>query len=305
MATVVAESGAFHPKPMAHLPAGVLGGSYTASVPLIRPSRLTTKRNGGVGKDLSEGWCLNFGVGCTHGCPFCYVDEIHKRFGRTRYGDAIAERWGDYMLVPSNLGEAIEKTNWSRWKGVEVMMSSTHDPYLPILAPWARKILEVALSAGVEFCLQTRSFLVVKDLDLLAQYPDQVRLQVSIATMNSELARIVEPRVPTPQVRLEVLRKAKASGLDVGVILAPIFPPVRVRPDVEQDIHELADALKAIRPDHVYGESLHARGQNLRMVEEDLEDRIRLTPGFDRGIARTFHGELERVGLKGTWWYEH
>ncbi|MGQ0797005.1 MAG: radical SAM protein, partial [Methanobacteriota archaeon] len=240
--------------PEIRVPTGVVSGAYQASVPLIRRSRLTSRDNGGVGKQLSDGWCLNFAVGCTHACPFCYVDEIHKRFGRSRYGEAVLQKWGDYLLVPSNLDEAIERTPWTKWAGVEVMMSSTHDPYLPKLAGSARKILERALPAGVEFCLQTRSFLVTRDLDLLARYPHQVRLQVSIATMDSELARLIEPRVPPPAARLEVLRRAREAGLNVGVILAPIFPPTRVRPDVLKVLEAMAQALEEFRPYHIYGE---------------------------------------------------
>ncbi len=284
------------------LPAGVVGGSYQASIPLIRPSRLTSEKNGGVGKDLSEGWCLNFAVGCSHGCNFCYVDEIHKRFGRARYGEAVKQRWGNYLLIPANLEEAIARTPWKRWAGKEVMMSSTHDPYLPKLASSARRILERALPSGVRFCLQTRSYLVTKDLDLFAAYRDQIRLQVSIATMNRDFARLIEPRVPTPEGRLEVLRKAREAGLNIGVILAPIFPPTRSRPDVIADIRCMAERLAVLRPNLVYGESLHVRGQNLTLIEEDLGERVSLTPGFDQGVAKVFHRELRRVGLKGTWW---
>src|SRR3972149_3952875 len=106
-------------QPRAGLPAGVVGGTYLASIPLIRRSRLTSKQNGGVGKQLSDGWCVNFAVGCTHGCDFCYVGQSHKRSGRHRYGDAVLERWGNYMLVPSSLEEAIARTPWSRWRGKE------------------------------------------------------------------------------------------------------------------------------------------------------------------------------------------
>ena len=122
------------PRPVPVVPRGVLAGSYRCSIPLIRPSLLTTKSRGGVGKNLSEGWNLNFAVGCTHACPFCYVDPIHKRFGAKRYGEAVRQTWGDYLLVPENLDEAIERTKWSRWDGLEVMISSTHDPYLPNVA---------------------------------------------------------------------------------------------------------------------------------------------------------------------------
>lgn len=291
------------PQPEISVPAGVAEGTYRATIPLIRPSKLTSKKRGGVDKELSEGWCLNFAVGCTHACPFCYVDSIHKRFG-SRYGDITQQKWGDYLLVPSNLGEAIEKTPWSRWTRKEVMMSSTHDPYLPKLARWARRILEAALPAGVRICLQTRSFLVTKDLDVLERYSSQVRLQVSIATLNRELARKIEPRVPPPEARLEVLRKARDKGLRVGIILAPIFPPTSSRPDFVADIRELAQLLAELRPDHVFGESLHIRGENLRLVEEALGERIFLGRGFDKAAGRVFRRELEAVGLKGVWWAE-
>jgi len=116
---------------------------------------------------------------------------------------------------------------------------------------------------------------------------------------------LVEPRVPPPDARVEVLRRAKDAGLEVGVILAPIFPPTAKRPDVIEDLSAMAQVLKDIEPDHIYGESLHIRGENLRLVEEALGERIRVTAGFDRGIARIFHRELRKSGLKGTWWYGH
>ncbi len=286
------------------VPKGVQEDTYRCSPPLIRPSKLTTKENGGVGKDLSEGWNLNFAVGCTHACPFCYVDSIHKRFGASRYGGIVSNKWGDYFLVPENLQEAIESTPWDRWAQKEVMMSSTHDPYLPKLAGAARTILEHALSSGVRICLQTRSFLVTRDLGLLAEYNDQVRLQVSIATMNHDLARKIEPRVPSPESRFEVLRRAKARGLNTGVILAPIFPPNSARPDFVSDIEALASELGDIRPDHVYGESFHVRGVNVKLVEDAIQEEIFIGRGFDRAAERVFYRELEAVGLRGTWWAE-
>ena len=286
------------------VPLGVAEGVYRATIPLIRPSKLTSKSRGGVGKELSEGWCLNFAVGCTHACPFCYVDTIHKRFGG-RYGSLPQLKWGDYFLVPSNIQEVIEKTPWPRWAGKEVMMSSTHDPYLPNLAAHARKILERALPAGVRFCIQTRSVLIAKDFDLLCDYADQIRLQVSIATMNRELSKRIEPRVPPPSRRLEVLAAAKRAGLKVGVILEPVFPVCALRPDIQEDLRSIAHELARIRPDHIYGESLHVRGENIQLVENAIGKLPRLTNGFDRGVAKLFHQELTRVGLSGTWWPEH
>ena len=277
-------------------------GSYRCSIPLIRQSKLTSKQRGGVGKNLSDGWNLNFAIGCTHACPFCYVDPMYKRFGVSRYGSIVRHKWGNYFLIPENLDEAIERTPWSRWKGVEVMMSSTHDPYLPRLAASARRILEHALPAGVRVCLQTRSYLVTKDLEYIAQFPGQVRLQVSIATMDRNLARLIEPRVPPPGARLEVLRRAKRLAIRTGVILAPILPPVSVRSNVRADIRRAARALSEIQPDYIFGEAMHVRGQNKSLVTESLGEPFPRMEGFDEVAAEIFRQELEDAGLQGTWW---
>jgi len=279
-------------------------GKYHCSIPLIHQSRLTTLELGGIGKNLSEGWCLNFAVGCTHGCPFCYVDSIHKRFGRHRYGDIVLKKWGDYLLVPDNFKEAVRETPWEKWRGAEIMLSSTHDPYIPELKGMARVILEKALPRGVRFCIQTRSMRVLDDLDLLTRYRDQVRLQVSVATSDVEFARKIEPRVPSPADRVRILKEAKTAGIRTGVIIAPVFPPLALRPDVRRDLKELATMLSAVKPDYVFGESLHIRGGNYRLLEEILHEPIQSKDDFDELVSSVYRGELRRKGLDAIWWPE-
>lgn len=286
------------------LPPGVVGGHYVLRPPLVKGSKLTYVEKGGVGKQLSDGWAINFAIGCTFGCKFCYVDEIHKKFGFRRAGSAVYNEWGFYFLVPQNMGEVIEQTDWSKWRGEEVMLSSTHDPYLPQLRRWTRKILEVALPAGVKFCIQTRSPLVERDFDILGEFKSQVRVQVSIATLNPALARMVETRVVDPERRMETLRKAKEFKLNTGVIIAPVFPSVRVRRNVRADLEAIALELSEIRPTHIFGESLHVRGINLAYVENAAGEKLNLV-GFDRVAEKMFHEVLGAYNLKGIWWPEH
>lgn len=278
-------------------------GALAMRAPLIRRSRLTSRENGGVGKELSEGWALNFAVGCDHACPFCYSDAIWKRFPG-RYGPDVRRRWGDYLLVPPNMGELIAATPWGRWRGREVMLSSTHDAFLPSLHAWAGRILEAALPAGVRFCVQTRSYLVTRYLGLMGRYAGQVRLQVSLATWDRGLARAIEPRVPPPERRAEVLALARGAGLRTGVILAPILPPCRARPDVRRDIEDLAIAVSAAGPDRVYGESLHVRGANMRLLGEALGERLVIPAGFDEIAEGMFRDALGQHGMTGVWWPE-
>lgn len=66
------------------LPPGVASGTYVLHPPLVKASKLTYVSKGGVGKELSDGWVINYAIGCIMGCKFCYVDSIHKKFGFRR-----------------------------------------------------------------------------------------------------------------------------------------------------------------------------------------------------------------------------
>ena len=281
----------------------VKSGKYRIRPPLVKPSRLTKRRRNGTGKDLSSGWVVNYAVGCTHGCIFCYVDAIHKKFNP--YKLDTRPWWGQYFYVPENLWQAIKETPWHRWAGEEILMSSTHDPYLPQLYRYTRAILEYALRAGVRVRIQTRSMLVLKDLDFLAQYKNRVIVQVSIATMNPEFARLIEPRVPSPKKRLLILREAKSRGLETGVIIAPIFPPNRHRVWLEEDLDTFMASLAEIGVDRVYGEILHVRGQNMRYIREVLGEPLHVSRDFDQYVEALFYRLLAEYGLKGEYWPEY
>ena len=229
------------------------------------------------------------------------MDGIHKRFGIKRFGKKVTKPWGNYFFVPKNINEAIEQTNWKRWDGEEVMMSSTHDPYLPLLLSTTRKILQRALPNGVKFCIQTRSPLAARDFDLLKKYKDQVRVQVSISTNNNKLSRLIEPRVSPPKVRFEILEKAKKAGLDTGIIIAPFLPSVSVRPDPFGDLDQIVEIVKKIRPNYIYGESIHSRGSNMKELEIALGEQPQLK-GFDKKIEKEFYKLLKKSKLKGKWW---
>ncbi|MDE1768021.1 MAG: radical SAM protein [Candidatus Micrarchaeota archaeon] len=279
----------------------VTQGTYTINAPLIKPSKLTAKENGGIGKELSDGWAINYAMGCMHGCRFCYVDGIWKRYGEQRIGKAAQLPWGNYFFVPKNIEQAIEDTEWGKWKGQEAMMCSTHDPYLPQLLPVTRKILEKALPEGVKFCIQTRSPLATRDFDLIKDYKDQVRVQVSIATMNHDLSTLIESRVSPPESRFRVLDKAKSIGLNTGIIIAPIFPKITIRPDPISDLEQIIKRLLKIKPDYIYGESLHTRGSNMIEIEKALGERPNLE-GFDVEIGKAFYKLLKKYKLEGRWW---
>ena len=270
--------------------------------PVIGRSSLSKDASG---KDLSDGWAVNFAVGCTHGCLFCYVDRIwrlHARNPLSPLRGAELGEWGKYLHVPGDLEERIRRTPWRRWSGVRVLMSSTHDPYLPELYwpnKWPRRILEAALPHGVRFTVLTRSVLPLQDFDLYARYRGQVLLMASIPTLDDAFARVTEPRAPPPSARLSMLRRAREAGLEVGVVVAPII----ARPGWREDLERLFKALAEVGPRVVFGEALHARGLNLARLRAASVPAA-VGPSVDEEVGRAFEALLRQFGLRGAYWYE-
>jgi DNA repair photolyase len=270
---------------------------------LVKRSALSAD---GSGKDLSDGWTVNFATGCTHGCLFCYVDRIWRLHAANPlsplHGRELGE-WGQYLYVHDSLEEEIRRTPWLRWRGVRILMSSTHDPYLPELYwphRWPRRILEAALPHGVKFTILTRSTLPVQDFDLYVKYRGQITLVSSIPTLDDAFARATEPRAPPPSARLAMLKKAKEAGISIGVVAAPII----VRPKWREDLEGLFRALAELGPSVVYGEVLHARGSNLtRLRATGVEAEV--GPAADREVGRAFERLLQEYGLRGAYWHEY
>lgn len=266
---------------------------FGQAVVLITPSALSKEKSG---KALSTGWALNFAKGCTHGCLFCYVQRIAELW-------RLPGEWGSYLHVKPRLEEEIANTPWHRWRGEVVLMSSTHDPYLPELYfphKWPRRILEAALPHGVGFNVLTRSTLALQDLGLFVKYRQQVRLMSSIPTLDDAFARVTEPRAPPPVARLAMLRKAKEVGARIGVVVAPIIP----RAGWRQDLDKLFRVFAELEPDVVFGEMLHARGSNLVVMRQRGVQFWAPTRELDRLVGTYFEMLLVEYGLEGGYWYE-
>ncbi len=282
---------------------GIIYSTYRIRPPIVRRSRIPYN----IEEGYSDGWAVNYVVGCSHGCIFCYVDSINKRLWR-HYGDTVREVWGRYLLIPENLEEAIKSTPWKRWAGKYILMSSMHDPYLPEIRDYTRIILETALPNGVGFYILTRSPLILRDLDLLEEYIDQVRIQVSIPTLNKEFSRAIEPYAPAPKARLEVLKRAKERGFKTGAMISPIFPPLPGNPygyDPFEELDRLFRILMEIRPDYIHGECLHMRGTNARIIRE----KTGITPYYSREIdialEKHFYRLLNKYGFNGRYWPDY
>ena len=89
-----------------------------------------------------------------------------------------------------------------------------------------RRLLEVAAEFKQPIALITKNALVLRDLDILGPMAAEglVQANVSVTTLDAELARTMEPRTSTPAARLRAIRGLAEAGVPVRVLIAPVIP---------------------------------------------------------------------------------
>lgn len=156
-------------------------------------------------------------AGCSHGCVYCYARAF------TRYSDA-ALNWGRVVYVKENIIEVLEREVRRLKRGV-VGVSTITDPYQPVEAveKLTRRGVEILLESGFKVSIQTKSPLVLRDLDILAAHRSLVDVGFTITTLDPSVSSLIEPGAPPPQSRVEALRRLAGEGLETWVFLGPLI----------------------------------------------------------------------------------
>ncbi|MEM0370871.1 MAG: radical SAM protein [Pyrobaculum sp.] len=171
-------------------------------------------------------YSLNPYTGCGHRCLYCYITSYIP--------NAFSPR-------PKDIGNIIHDLE-ALPPGALIAMSNSSDPYTPPedRLGYTRKILETALGRGHYILITTKSDLVLRDVDLFKKYRDQLAIQITITTLDEELASVLEPGAPTPWRRLAAVAELARWGISVGVRLDPIVP--FLNDSIEDLVKEVAEA---------------------------------------------------------------
>lgn len=172
---------------------------------------------------------LNPYSGCSFGCSYCYVRQMPVSIFR-------GLPWGSWVDVKKNAAEVFRRELLrAQSKGkVTIFMSSSTDPYQPVEAKECitRSLLEVMVQIQPDFLLvQTRSPLVKRDVDLLTQLGDRVRVSMTIETDLEPIRRHFTPGTPSIEARLRTLKVIKAAGIPAQATIAPVLPSSENFPD--------------------------------------------------------------------------
>lgn len=181
-----------------------------------------TLLNKGTGFLSRYSHSLNPYAGCAYACSYCYVRQLPVSVFRK-------EEWGSWVDIKQNAAELLRKElRKAKAKGpVTVFMSSSTDPYQPAEAKEliTRSLLKVMASDPPDFLLvQTRSPLVTRDIDLLLQFKDQVRVSLTIETDREDICRAFTPFAPPIAARLRAGQQLAEAGVPVQATIAPVLP---------------------------------------------------------------------------------
>jgi len=175
-------------------------------------------------EDLGFNWSCNPYRGCQHACDYCYARPNHE------YLDLGAGTDFDTKIVikPKAAELLRDAFNKPSWTGELVMFSGVTDCYQPIERELelTRQCLEVCLEYRNPISIISKSALVERDVDLIAELAREAgaSLSVSLAWTDAEMARTIEPWAASPQRRLKVIETFAKAGVPVGIMMAPIIP---------------------------------------------------------------------------------
>ncbi len=198
-------------------------------------------------------WTVNPYRGCEFACKYCYARYTHE-FMEIRDNRDFERK----VFVKQNVAWLLRRDLAKVKPGEEIAVGTATDPYQPAERRYGvtRSLLEVfAEYAGLEIGLVTKSDLVLRDLDLLRSVAERNELFVNltVTTLDSRLARILEPRAPRPDLRLDAVRELNRNGVAAGVICAPVVPGIT---DGPRDLDALVRATRQAGGKYIFANPL-------------------------------------------------
>ncbi len=174
--------------------------------------------------DIGFNASLNPYRGCEHGCIYCFARPSHEYLGLSSgldFETKIFVKREAPVLLRRELA-------LKSWQPQVVVMSGVTDCYQPFEKHFriTRQCIEVFQEFKNPIAIITKNHLVTRDIDILSEMAKWhgAQVNISITTLDRELARAMEPRASTPLRRIEAVRLLSNAGVPVNVMVAPIIP---------------------------------------------------------------------------------
>jgi DNA repair photolyase len=169
-------------------------------------------------------WTINPYRGCSHSCVYCFARRTHEWLELDSGHDFDSQ-----IVVKTNLVEVLRRElGRPSWKREHVALGTNTDPYQRAEGRYRLMpgVIGALAESGTAFSILTKGTLLRRDLPLLAKAAGKVPigLGISMAIWDDDLHAALEPGVPAPRARLDLVRAITAAGLTCGVFMAPVLP---------------------------------------------------------------------------------
>ncbi len=244
-------------------------------------------------------WTINPYRGCEFACKYCYARYTHE-FMEMRDGLDFERKIYVKQQTAWLLRQELKRVK----PGEQIAIGTATDPYQPAEKRFeiTRGILEeMARHRGLELGIVTKSDLVVRDIALLQEVSQHNSLYVSltVTTMNTRLARILEPRAPRPDLRLKAVSMLTQAGLNVGVICSPVLPGIT---DSTTSLDKVVRAAKEAGAKYVYANALFLKPCSasvfLPFLEKEFPELVEsYRKRYERGafVSKAYRERLSAV----------
>lgn len=170
---------------------------------------------------------MNIYRGCTHGCIYCDARSSCYR---------MAHAFED-VEVKRNAPELLRAALRRKRKKCMVSTGAMGDPYAHCESELGltRRCLEIIREEGFGVALQTKSALVLRDMDLLGSINSQAKavVQMTLTTVDEGLCRVLEPNVSSTRERYAALKAFQSRGIPTVVWFSPVLPFIN---DTEENL---------------------------------------------------------------------
>jgi DNA repair photolyase len=270
-------------------------------------SRVVSNRN------LPFAWAINPYRGCEFACKYCYARYTHE-FMELRDGVDFERKIFVKQQAAALLHSDLKKVK----RGEQIAIGTATDPYQPAERRFeiTRAVLEeLARHSGLEIGIVTKSNMVTRDAEILRRIGEhnQIFVNVTVTTVDVELARKLEPRAPRPDLRLEAVRQLNLAGVDAGVICAPVLPEITDHP---RDLEALVKAASEAGSKYIYANPLFLKPcsaavffpflkeqfpAQVEIYRKRYSDRAFLPPGYGQRLSQLMAALRRKYGFGGTY----
>jgi len=195
------------------------------------------------------------------------------------------EPWGQFVDAKINAPDLL-RAEISKKKRATVWVSGVCDPYQPLERKYelTRRCLEILAQADWPVVIQTRSPMVLRDIDILkgARY---FEVGLTITTADDDMRKIFEPHAPSIMERIRALDELHRSGIKTYAMIAPMLPGAE---DLMGYLEGKVDYILVDRMNYTYGDWVYKKYG----LEDKLTDEF-----FDR-VSREIASACRKLGIE-------